>query len=462
MLSKNDGSVIHGGIGVVCEQPDVSTRAALNQYPWALSFKNKSRVSIDAFRCSSAWNGVDATQNTGGAKIGTMEIGAFNEGLNTDGALDFWHAETLHFWPFGITTLPAALNNIYYDGETVGPRFGKTDGLDIKTLSSFRCKVITESGIATGPIGSIGSLQCDGNGSSVEFGNGHIAVSNFYSTSNGNNDRGLICTDGELIISGHDVTPFINSTGLNPYIECLGGNLIMTAGFSRATTINAPNYKCSSGKMTLGPVEFTQGASQNRTVGFIQQTGGRLTCLKPRFRDNGGATGNAITVTGGDQSSYDVDSLSGWPYDIPASLGSTNFSFFKNNTTTPTLSVSTPGDINITYNTSLCKYTLTKNYIDFTIELNFDTNAYTSASGALLIDTEIPHVPAIDKGVTLELLANVSFGVNQFVSGTIDTNGKISIRVSNSGAASSLLTTSSIPPSTNNIKITLSGRYKAA
>ena len=158
-LSKAEGSAIIGGVGVFCVQPDTSTRGSLNQYPWALDFEGRTRVNIDTFRCSGAWNGVNAKGNTGGAKINTLEVGAINEGLNIDGALDFWHANTVNFWPFGYTILTTTLNDIYYDGQTIGARIGKCDGLEVKNISSFRNKIITEAGSGIGPFGSIGSLQ---------------------------------------------------------------------------------------------------------------------------------------------------------------------------------------------------------------------------------------------------------------------------------------------------------------
>ena len=462
-LTKVDGSVIHGGVGVVCEQPNVSLRASLNQYPWALDFESISRSKIGAFRCSSAWNGVNALGNTGGTKIGTMEIGAFNEGLNTDGALDFWHADTLHFWPFGITAIPNALNDIYYDGTTVGARFGKTDGLDIKTLSSFRTRVITEAGSGIGPFGCIGTLQCDGSDAWLNFNAGHVTVANFYSTSAKDGDRAIAVSGGQLTIGAHDITPFANSTLPTPYIESLGGNLVLNGGISRATMPNAPNYKCSSGAMMLGPVEFDSGNDVARSIGFIAQTGGRMTCNLPRFKDKATGIGDALTVTGGTWSTFNINEFLGWDYTIPATLGTNTYNLAKTELTTPTVRVAAIGDFLPSYSIQDCSYTLKDNYVDFSLDISFDTNAYVAASGLLTIETGIPHLATIEAGADIRTMSNVAFSSVVFISGEVrQATSGINVRNSTSGAPDSSLLASAVPANGTGYRFVISGRYKAA
>ena len=220
-LNKNDGSSILGGVGVRCAQLDSSDPADVIQYPYALDFEGITRVNIDKFRCSGAWLGVNALGNTGGAKIDTLEVGALSKGLHINGALDFWHATTLHFWPFGI----AALTNLYtlYGENTIAARFGQVDGLDIKTLSTFKCKVITEAGSSAGPFGNIGALQLDGAYSRLDFSAGHLSLASLYSTSDVDNDRIVYCTGGVLNIATHDITPWTSAVSTTPAVWCDGG-----------------------------------------------------------------------------------------------------------------------------------------------------------------------------------------------------------------------------------------------
>jgi hypothetical protein len=435
----------------------------VNQYPWALDFTSKTRVTISHFRCSGAWNGVNATGNTGGAKIDTMEIGALNEGLNVDGSLDFWHATTLHFWPFGFTLLPNVLNDIYYDATTIGARIGKCDGLDIKTLSTFRTRVIVEAGVGTGAFGGIGLLQLDGSYSVLEFGAGHVSIASLYSTSGHDNDRAILCTGGELNIGAHDITPFVNSVTTTPHVECNGGTLSMGAGVERASMVNAPNYQCTSGKMSLLPTEFLGGVNTARTIGFISQTGGRLTLVKPRFIDAGTGTGDALTVTGGTWSSIDIDSWVGWDYTIPATLGTSNYNLSKGKSSTPTLSFDTVGDFVPAYTVRTCEYTLKDNYVNFVLSVAFDSNAYTTAAGAMRIDTGLPHVSSETVGVNIVEMANVTFGAAQQFNPIVESAAsRLRVRTSQTGAGQGNFGVSNIPASTTGFLLTISGRYKAA
>ena len=462
-LAADDGSYIEGGVGVECFQPNVSTRAEVIQYPWALDFRFLTRVTIDNFRCSGAWNGVNALGNTGGVKIGTMEIGALNEGLAVDGALDFWHVTTLHLWPFGFVLLPNVLNNIYYDATTIGARIGKCDGLDIKTISAFRTRIITESGSGSGPFGNIGALQLDGSYSVLEFGAGHVSIASLYSTSGHDNDRALVCTGGELNIATHDTTPFVNSVTTIPHVECNGGALSMGVGVARASMVNAPNFQCTSGSMSLMPTEFLGGVNTARTIGFINQTGGRFTLVKPRFRDIGSGSGNALTVSVGSWSSIDVDSWLGWDYSIPATLGSSIYNLSKVKNAVPTISFDTVGNFVPTYTANTCNYTIKDNYIDFELNLNFNTNAYTTAAGAMRIELGIPHVASATVSVNITDMSNFVFGVNQqfnpIVEGTVS---RLRMRTANTGAVAANFSSGNIPASTTGMAIRISGRYRAA
>ena len=463
LLGADSGDII-GGVGVRLTQPNVTNRADLIQYPVAVTFNGLPRPRVEHLRVSGAWDGVDATGNTGGAKIDTMEIGAINEGLITDGALDFWHADTLHFWPFGFVTLTDTYQ-LYLDGTTVAARLGDMDGVDIKTLSTFRGKVITEPGSGIGPFGNIGSLQTDGTSANIEFGAGHLSVGTWYSTSGGD-DVGLLVTGGELNIAAHDITPFRFSTSTDPFVSVEGGILNMGPGFSRDVLPLAPTYQVSGGEMTLVTPTFENGRNPStpRTVGFIEQTGGRLTLIKPRFDDAGSGAGQpALTVTGGTWSSIDVDNFVGWSYNIPDELGDSVYSFpaaFDNST--PELSFLNNGDFVPTFSIQRCSYRLIDNYIDFNLLVEFDTNAYTTASDVLDIITNIPHKPIDGTGVTVSLLDRAVFDPDVSISAEIQVDGSVRIRTFVSGGPTNNLKATAFPPSTSGFRIRITGRYKAA
>ncbi len=137
----------HAGIhrmGFEFEQPVTSVRAEFNQYPWAISARNVSRLFIGDVRITGGWNGFDLRDNTGGLMGGRWELGVINcpfKGGGADGAspaLDFWNVDTIRVWPHGFqdhTRLVAWL-----DGAGEGTKLGRIDGVSLKSLGGYGVK----------------------------------------------------------------------------------------------------------------------------------------------------------------------------------------------------------------------------------------------------------------------------------------------------------------------------------
>lgn len=462
-LTGNDISQIHDAFTVQCAQSDVSTRAECNQYPWALDFSGITRVSIDGFRCTGAWNGVDSTGNTGGAKIGTLEVGALNVGLELDGALDFWHADTLHFWPFGIVTLTNLLNDVYYDTQTVAANIGSCDGLDIKTLSAFRTKVNVFNGVySRGPFGIISALQLDGNNASLYFEDGHLSVGTYYSTSAYDGDIGVNCTGGKLVLSSHDITPFINAVSSTPFIECDGGDLVIGCGSARASSENSSVYKCTSGNMTLANTVISSANVANRTTGFVSQDGGTLKLSGITLPDKGSSIGVAIEINAGENSSVEMNNMKGWDYTLPGTFGNNNYTFPEDLRVTPELKITNTGDLSPTYSQRYFDYSITNNIVKFNCLLQFDTNAYSTASGGFSIATNCPYKPPLAEIATIGAISNISYSTGSIISSEVDqSSGELKLRVSNSGAGLGNLSVTNIPASTSGVVLKLTGSYRA-
>jgi hypothetical protein len=113
-------------IGMMFVQPDTNIRANLTQYPPAIYAVNCPRFIIQCVKIYNAYNGINMTGNSGGAFINTLEMSAFNIGIDIDNSLDTIRINNFHFWPFGLTT---NTQSIFVSPGTIGIRAGRVDGL---------------------------------------------------------------------------------------------------------------------------------------------------------------------------------------------------------------------------------------------------------------------------------------------------------------------------------------------
>ena len=136
-------------------------------------------------------------------------------------------------------------------------------------------------------------------------------------------------------------------------------------------------------------------------------------------------------------------------------------------TFTPTADFSTTGDFSPTYNTQSGWYSKDRNgIVEFNLLIDFDTNAYTTASGNLEIGG-LPDSAAADQDqwvVTVGELRQLTVSSSVInIAGRIDDGTNYVIfRLCSSAANGSSLGTAHASASTSGIKINLSGRYKAA
>jgi hypothetical protein len=439
------------GIGIEFVQPDVSSRAAVNKYPPAIDIL-ATRPKFGRVRVSGAWDGVDCTGNIGGAYFEFLEVGALNEGLVIDGALDFFHIGHYHFWPFGIADKANLYNDVYSDSETIAARIPAVDGLDIGTLSTFRGRVIVDNGF-----GNIGTLQLDGRHARLDQSNGHLVVGDWYSTSDADDDYAIRITGGELNTGPYHTLQHISGTAA--YIQVAGGELTLGKGISRSGSINAPAVSVTAGVLDLGEHNFSYGTNQNRTAPFIDISGGRVTVKNPRFLDKGIGSGDAISVTGGSWHDIEVDALLGWGFTIPTVAGTSKYVIGPVQISEPTVAFQTVGDFVPSYSVQSCRYTIDGKRIHFKANLIFDVNAYATAAGAFVIKLNIPYEAVTGSTVTLGNLKNVVFGADQLLFAEVQ-GGDVFIRTANSGAANGNIGVSGVPASATDVAVTVSGSYE--
>ena len=127
-------------------------------------------------------------------------------------------------------------------------------------------------------------------------------------------------------------------------------------------------------------------------------------------------------------------------------------------TTIPTVDFVTNGDFSPTYNSQICRYSNNGERIKFYLEINFDTNAYTTASGVFRIKHGLTS-PAYDTPVTLGRVNNATFNTARQHQAEIS-GASIVIRAHSSTGAAVEWDTTNIPASKSSILIRISGEYE--
>lgn len=298
-------------------------RANVVQYPYALSARDVSRLMLGNLRITGGYNGLDLRDNTGGLMGGRWEIGCINEGL-TGGdaaggtaALDFWHIDTLHFWPFGWQS--GTNYTTYRDGSTVAARLGRIDGIQVKDFSTFTGRVITEAAAGEGPFGTIGGLQLDGRYARLEFTAGRMAIGAFYGTTDLAGDYKIRVAGGHVnVASAWSATSA--TTGTTPLFSAAGGYL--SVANMTVANCNPGAAVCQSetnGEMQVHGCTFLGIFGTTRTLAVVRQVGtGVMHCTDNIFQIPGSGTGSAISVETDSASITIKDNIyNGWGVTLP-------------------------------------------------------------------------------------------------------------------------------------------------
>ena len=126
---------------------------------------------------------------------------------------------------------------------------------------------------------------------------------------------------------------------------------------------------------------------------------------------------------------------------------------------TPTVSFATAGDSSFTYNTANGIGYRVGDLYYYHIDLDFDTNGYTTASGALKIDG-IPVTPAATVAANISNIGNMTLAGGETPYAEVDTSADVIIGVTTTGAAAALADETHFPASTSNITMRISGFFE--
>ncbi|WP_421930033.1 hypothetical protein [Nitratireductor rhodophyticola] len=206
-LGTSENQALIDKIGFEFFQPTSAVRADMIQYPYAVGHRNIPRARIGHIRISRGWNGIDASQNAGGATYDWIECGTLNIGLHIDGALDTMNIGRFRFWPFGMSA-NVNVGVVYRDGLTIAATIGKCDGLEGE-IHSFRGRVEFNANGAGSAGRHLHALHLDGDGARLRVLDGVLDIDYLYCT------KTSTPTDSNILLDGVGNNPAVRIANID-------------------------------------------------------------------------------------------------------------------------------------------------------------------------------------------------------------------------------------------------------
>jgi hypothetical protein len=454
---STSGGNLFRSLQIFADQPNVATKGGMIQYPPLVKL-NGPRTVFDDVRFSGAWDAVDATATNAGAMFFTfVEIGAINRGIQISGAQSFVHAGVLDFGFFGFSQ--GNRLTAYLNADAICWKSGEVDGLDVQSLTAYNCSVQIHNGPgATISPDFFGTVIMDGGNRYFNVSGGReVYVGQMHTKALGG-DTVISVTEGSSLEIGY-LDLFAGSTSTNPAVSVTGSGSRLTvySGTALQTGLNAQSFYAGDGArlkiLNTYHDHLTGGA---RTVPDILVEGASTRFFysgnKVEAR-KGGATGTFLQVVNDNLNIYIANNdFQNWTVAFPTTIlnGEYGPNKISNFTSVPTVSFATNGTFAPVYDSASTVYTfLGARRVHVTSTIQFDTNAYTGASGAFQFTPTLPFAPAQGTAVTIAYISNVTF--SGYVTAEIQTSGHIQLRVNATGAAAVAAGTTQIPANTNDI-----------
>lgn len=314
------------GITMTFDQPSTSVRANLKQYPVAIDINGMIRSELSHIRVESAYVGIRAQGNCGGAVWDDIQMSALFQGIVIDGALDTVRINRFHFWPFGFTADTNGLMLILRDALTTCIDVGRCDDLVINSMLSFQARLIfTEHTAGQWGYGTISNLTLDTGFARIEVSAGKYVFSGVSYSTRETGDFFISQTGGELQIDGffggtpNPSTPYplINISGATT--RFIGTNFQLLQIHQVTPTILRVS---GNAQATLCHGYFKTSPNTNITSPLIDIASGRATIMGVRVEDKGTGTGTFVRIASDDFHVCMGNSAPGWSYSFPGTQAS--------------------------------------------------------------------------------------------------------------------------------------------
>lgn len=468
--SGQAGKVLN--LGISFTQPDSSTRGDYTEYPPAIYMQGAVRSVVDGVRISGAWDGIDARGNTGGSYLGFLEIGALNQGIQVDGALDFFHGHVWHFAFFGFST--ANRLTAYRDGDTSAGTFADSDVMEVNAIVAYYCNLTFGTSDTIAPT-TIGRLIMDGQTPNLTISGQRLIVNTMHIKALSTNTAVNIDAGGLLAVGYFDMTA--DSSGAAGadavVVNSAGAQLSIASGRVLQSSNDHAAFRVAAGSLVLNNVQFRQPSGAARTVAQVVQSGASATIrmMGNRFdAKSGGATGAALSIATDNAANHIVaNDFTDWTVTLPSAitLGEYGPNKVAVYTATPTVLFTSLGNFSPTYaggaDQRFTQYEfMGEGLVHVHTIVTFDTNAYTTPAGSFQIDLGTPVVPLLSTPLTIGRLDNVVFGSSNMIFAEIASTGNVFFRLAASGGAVTNFSTTAVPASTTGFILRVGGifRYK--
>lgn len=127
---------------------------------------------------------------------------------------------------------------------------------------------------------------------------------------------------------------------------------------------------------------------------------------------------------------------------------------------TPVFAFATPGDSSFTYVTQTGTYTRLGDQVLITMDLNFNSNAYTTAAGVASV-SGLPYTAhaSLDSAVSLSQVGFVTLAAGRLLARVVANSTMLKFSIMTNNAAAADATVTNFPASKTAIRLVISGSY---
>jgi len=299
-------------------QPNVSVRASVIQYPWAIMADAAPRTVIENIRIVRGWKGISMCgggYSTGGCWIDGLEASCFHTSVKIDEVLDVMHFSRFHLWGFGCIDSPYEnLFNVMKDGQTIGLEVGRCDTLLLNDFFAIQMPraIWIHQGSVTPSIayymGNLTNIMLDDSG--IVISQGTWNVSNLYVTPGDVTDRVI-----DIVSESNTSWCYVNFTGLylrflsmgpGAGLEAIRLGAPASASSVGVVNVNITNMMSTSHTMDRNHIKLAASAGGNTT---LLLNNAHILCAaspvppnytKPKIHVTGGARAMFSNISGSD------------------------------------------------------------------------------------------------------------------------------------------------------------------
>lgn len=441
------------------------------EYPPAfyLTGSPGGRSTIRDMLIERCWDGISNGATNTVVHLSRVDLGCLDVGLLISATQDVDDWDDINFWPYGIPTATNLYNDVYIDGNTFCGKLGRDDGMHVAGLHCQGARLQLTSGWTHG---TFVDLKMDGDNSTLEvLGGGYpgTQIVGMYSSGaaiGANTNSQLQMSAGIVRLTNFY---FETKTSL-PAISITGGALQATNGavFSNVASVTAVSVAGSTASADISGTFFdtahaTGGAWTVPLVSYGTSAIGDFRANN--FAPTPGDVGALSIATDNAYNHVSDNNFNGWSVVLPSFSGGTPAGYYDLGDVPLSLTVTpafvTEGDFSPTV-TSLSGYWFLRGaFADYHFNIQWNTNAYTTAAGNFEFNTNMPPPVQNQAGCTMAVITKITTPGTPLCS-IIAGSSIAALQFASpvSGGAQTAWSTTQVPASTNGFGVREDGRLR--